>query len=58
MAHASKAIIPRDTGGPWGRRIGVNVGGGSASNLRVTAFETARSDSSLRSRYSIVAMNW
>ncbi|KIY71901.1 glycoside hydrolase family 30 protein [Cylindrobasidium torrendii FP15055 ss-10] len=58
MAQASKAIIPRDAGGPTGRRIGVTVGGDLSWALRVTAFVTGRSNSADWSRYSIVVLNW
>lgn len=58
MAQASKAIIPKDKGGPWGQRIGVSVGGSLSWALRVSAFVTGRVSSSDWNRYSIVVMNW
>lgn len=58
MAQASKAIIPKDAGGPFGQRIGVSVGGSTSWGLRVGAYVTKRVSSSDWNRYSIVAMNW
>ncbi|KAF8797523.1 glycoside hydrolase family 30 protein [Phlegmacium glaucopus] len=57
MAQASKAIIPKDAGGPFGSRIGVSVGGSLNLTLRVGAYVTGRASSSDWSRYSIVVMN-
>ena len=54
MAQASKAILPRDTGGPWGKRVGVSVSG---SPLVVGAYKTGRVSSSDWNRYSIVVLN-
>ncbi|KJA25268.1 glycoside hydrolase family 30 protein [Hypholoma sublateritium FD-334 SS-4] len=58
MAQASKAVIPKDAGGPYGQRINVAVGGSLGWALRVSAFVTARVSSSDWLRYSIVVMNW
>ena len=58
MAQASRAITPKDPGGPWGQRIGVNVAGSDAWALRVTAFVTKRNNPSDWWRYSIVVLNW
>jgi len=58
MAQASKAIIPKDAGGPYGQRIDVSVGGSLSWALRVSAFVTARVSSTDWLRYSIVVMNW
>lgn len=57
MAQASKAIIPKDPGGPFGQRIGVSVGGSLGWALRVGAYITGRAYSSDQSRYSIVVLN-
>ena len=57
MAQASKAIIPKDSGGPFGQRIDVTIGGSLSWALRVSAFVTARVSSSDSLRYSIVVMN-
>lgn len=57
MAHASKAIIPRDKGGPFGQRIGLNVSGNLSSQLIVGAYVTKRVKSSDWLRYSLVVMN-
>ncbi|KJA25337.1 glycoside hydrolase family 30 protein [Hypholoma sublateritium FD-334 SS-4] len=58
MAQASKAIIPKDSGGPYGQRIDVTIGGSLSWALRVSAFVTGRVSSSDSLRYSIVVMNW
>ncbi|KAI0081546.1 glycoside hydrolase [Panus rudis PR-1116 ss-1] len=58
MAQASKAILPRDQGGPFGKRVGVSVGGTLSWALRVNAFVTGRTNPSDWSRYSIVVLNW
>ncbi|KAJ7908134.1 glycoside hydrolase [Mycena leptocephala] len=58
MAQASKAIIPKDAGGPWGRRMGVSVKGSLGSMLRVGAYSTKRLSSTDYNRYSLVVMNW
>jgi len=58
MAQASKAVIPKDAGGPWGRRIGVTVGGALSWALRVGAYATGRVNSSDLSRFGIVVLNW
>lgn len=57
MAQASKAIIPKDPGGPYGQRIGVSVGGSMGWALRVSAFVTERKSSKDWLRYSIVVLN-
>jgi len=57
MAQASKAIIPRDAGGPFGRRIGVSVGGSTGWGLRVGAYVTNRASASDYSRYALVVLN-
>lgn len=57
-AQASKAIVPKDAGGPWGQRIGVSVSGSLSWALRVSAFVTGRVSSSDWLRYSIVVLNW
>ncbi|KAJ8453512.1 hypothetical protein ONZ45_g19690 [Pleurotus djamor] len=58
MAQASKAILPRDSGGPWGKRIGVSVGGSLNWALRVSAFVTGRANVADWERYSLVVLNW
>ncbi|KAE9396925.1 glycoside hydrolase family 30 protein [Gymnopus androsaceus JB14] len=57
MAQASKAIIPKDAGGPFGQRIDVSVNGSLNSALTVGAYATARVDSSDWTRYSLVVLN-
>ncbi|KAL0571506.1 hypothetical protein V5O48_010456 [Marasmius crinis-equi] len=58
MAQVSKAIIPKDAGGPFGQRIGVSVGGSLNWALRVGAFVTRRTNSNDWLRYSLVVLNW
>ncbi|KAJ7290335.1 glycoside hydrolase family 30 protein [Mycena rebaudengoi] len=58
LAQASKAIIPKDAGGPWGQRIKVSVGGSLGWALRVGAYVTGRASSSDWNRYSLVVLNW
>jgi len=57
MAQASKAIIPKDSGGPWAKRIGVSVGGLLNWALVVGAYVTERVNSSNWNRYSLVILN-
>lgn len=57
MAQASKAIIPKDAGGPYGQRIGVSVGGSLNWALRVGAYVTHRVSSADWLRYSLVVLN-
>ena len=57
MAQTSKAIIPKDPGGPFGQRIGVSVGGSHGWALRVGAYVTGRASSHDQLRYSIVVLN-
>ncbi|KAI1793363.1 glycoside hydrolase [Ganoderma leucocontextum] len=58
MGQASKAILPRDVGGPWGKRIGVSVGGTLNWALIVGAYVTGRVNSADWLRYSLVVLNW
>lgn len=58
LAQASRAILPKDAGGPFGQRIGVTVGGSQSWALRVSAFMTKRNSSTDFNRYSIVVLNW
>lgn len=58
MAQASKAILPKDVGGPWGQRIGVSVGGSMDWALIVGAYVTGRVNPSDWLRYSLVVLNW
>ncbi|KAG6830115.1 hypothetical protein H0H92_002164 [Tricholoma furcatifolium] len=58
MAQASKAVYPKDAGGPYGQRIDVSVGGSLSWALRVGAYATQRVNKSDWVRYSLVVMNW
>ena len=57
MAQLSKAVIPKDAGGPFAQRIGVTVGGSQGWALRVGAYVTRRTSSSDWLRYSVVVLN-
>ena len=57
IAHAAKAILPKDVNGPSGRRIGYGLNGNSASALTVGAYVTGRAKAGDPSRYSLVVMN-
>jgi hypothetical protein len=46
MAHAQKAVLPKDVGGPLGKRIGVAITGGNNWALRVGAYVTGRASAS------------
>ncbi|TBU31803.1 glycoside hydrolase [Dichomitus squalens] len=58
LAAASKAVTPKDSGGPFAQRVGVSVGGGTSWGLRVGAYVTARTNSADWLRYSLVVLNW
>ncbi|PPQ98667.1 hypothetical protein CVT26_013813 [Gymnopilus dilepis] len=58
MAQASKAIIPKDPGGPFGQRIGVTVQGSLSWALVVGAYVVRRVNPSDWLQYSIVVLNW
>ncbi|KAI5118210.1 hypothetical protein M0805_004700 [Coniferiporia weirii] len=61
IAHASKAILPLSSGGPFGQRIGVGITGDEASSLTIGAYATNQTTSNPNStgneRYSLVVMN-
>ncbi|KII91795.1 glycoside hydrolase family 30 protein [Plicaturopsis crispa FD-325 SS-3] len=57
MAQASKAILPKDSGGPYGQRVKVDVGGPLQAGLLVGAYVTGRTSPSLPQRYSLVVLN-
>ncbi|KAK2462624.1 hypothetical protein APHAL10511_005357 [Amanita phalloides] len=58
MAQASKAIVPRDSGGPFGQRIGVTVNGSLNWALVVGAYVVNRVNSGDWKQYSLVVLNW
>ncbi|KLO13556.1 glycoside hydrolase [Schizopora paradoxa] len=58
MAQASKAILPKDAGGPWGQRIAVSVSGSMSWGLVVGAYVTGRVSPTDWLRYSLVVLNW
>ena len=57
MAHVSKATIPKDVGGPMGRRIGTTVSGSLGWGLVTTGFVTERVNKADWQRYSLVVLN-
>jgi hypothetical protein len=60
MAQASKAIIPKDSGGPFGKRVGVTVSAPTQNGdpgLIVGAYVTGRVSSTDWDRYSLVVLN-
>lgn len=57
MAHAAKAILPKDESGSFGRRIGYDLSGDAAAALTVGAYVTERASAGDPSRYSLVVMN-
>ncbi|KAE9384951.1 glycoside hydrolase [Gymnopus androsaceus JB14] len=57
LAQASKAIIPKDIGGPFGQRIENTVEGSANWALIVGSYMTGRV-SSTSNRYSLVVLNW
>jgi hypothetical protein len=57
MAQASKAIIPKDSGGPFGQRIGVTVGGSLNKALFVGAYVINRVNTTDWKQYSLVVLN-
>lgn len=58
LAHSSRIVIPRDSGGPFGTRIGVTVEGTLSWTLSVQAYMTRRSSSSDQVKYGLVVINW
>jgi len=58
IAQASRAIVPKDSGGPFGQRIGVSVNGDLSWSLVAGAYKTGRTSSSDWPRYSLVVLNW
>ena len=58
LAHSQRAVVPRDPGGPHGKRIKVTLGGSLSWTLRVQAYATGRVSSTDWQRYTIVVLNW
>ncbi|KAG8845451.1 hypothetical protein FRB96_002507 [Tulasnella sp. 330] len=58
LAQGSRAILPKDAGGPWGQRLSTTVTGALASELVVTGYVTKRTSSTDWPRYSLVVLNW
>ena len=57
MAQASKAIIPKDFGGPFGQRIGVTVASSLNKALLVGAYVINRVDSTDLKQFSLVVLH-
>ncbi|KAH6906980.1 glycoside hydrolase superfamily [Coprinopsis sp. MPI-PUGE-AT-0042] len=57
MAQLSKAVIPRNDGGPFGQRIGLSVGGSKGWALRAVASRTGRTSSTEWIKYTIAVLN-
>ncbi|TRM69207.1 hypothetical protein BD626DRAFT_473308 [Schizophyllum amplum] len=57
LARLSKATLPKDAGGSFGKRIGVSVAGSRSWTLVVSAFVPERTSSSAQARYSLVVLN-
>ena len=57
MAQGSKAIIPKDRGGPFGQRMDVAVNGPMNWALVVGAYVTNRANSTNWKQYSLVVLN-
>lgn len=58
MAQASKAVLPKDAGGPWGQRIGVSVSGSMSWGLIVGAYVTGCVNPTGWLRCLLVVLNW
>jgi len=58
IAHASKAVIPRDSKGQWAERIDTVVKGPQNDTIIVTAYQTPASNSADFNRYSLVVLNF
>ncbi|KAG9037046.1 hypothetical protein FRB95_006899 [Tulasnella sp. JGI-2019a] len=58
LAQGSRAILPKDAGGPWGQRISTTVTGSQAGQLVVTGYVTKRKVATDWPRYSLVVLNW
>lgn len=58
LAHSSRIVIPRDSGGQFATRIGVTVNGTFNWALDVQAYATPRLSSSDPPKYGIVVINW
>ncbi|KZT50967.1 glycoside hydrolase family 30 protein [Calocera cornea HHB12733] len=60
LAQASRAVVPKDPGGPFGQRINSTVSGDLGYELVVGAYKTGRSEEADTdwNRYALVVMNW
>ncbi|KZO96858.1 glycoside hydrolase family 30 protein [Calocera viscosa TUFC12733] len=60
LAQASRAVVPKDSSGPFGQRIGSSINGNLNYELIVSAYKTGRSAAADTdwNRYSLVVLNW
>jgi len=58
LAHSSRIVIPRDSGGGFGSRIGVSVSGTLSWTLNVQAYMIPRNTSTAPAKYGLVVINW
>lgn len=56
LAHASKAVTPRDATGQWAQRIDSVVNGPQSQVLLATAYKTPSTESLGLNRYSLVSL--
>ncbi|KAK2462621.1 hypothetical protein APHAL10511_005354 [Amanita phalloides] len=54
MAHTSKAIIPKSSGGPFGQRIGISI---TSSSLIASAYVVRGSKATDPKQYTLVVLN-
>ncbi|KAK2460053.1 hypothetical protein APHAL10511_007930 [Amanita phalloides] len=57
MAHTSKAIIPKDPGGPFGQRIGVTIKGSPSITVIASAYVVRGRKSTEPKQYTLVVLN-
>ncbi|KAK2460052.1 hypothetical protein APHAL10511_007929 [Amanita phalloides] len=57
MAHTSKAIIPKDPGGPFGQRIGITIKGSSNITVVASAFVVRGRNSTGPKQYTLIVLN-
>ncbi|KAF8335813.1 glycoside hydrolase family 30 protein [Cantharellus anzutake] len=57
LAHANKAVLPVDAGGPTGERIQSSITGSNAGSLLATTYRIRRSKAGNPTRYTMVVLN-
>ncbi|KZW00253.1 glycoside hydrolase family 30 protein [Exidia glandulosa HHB12029] len=58
LAHANRAVLPKDAGGAFGQRIKTSVDGSVNWALRVIAYEIPRLNPAAPKQYSLLVLNW